>query len=313
MGAHAHAHSGPTTGKILVGSLVLTVGFVVLETIAGLRAHSLALLSDAGHNFTDALALVLSAAGYYMQSRPGNQVKTFGYHRTGVLAAFVNAMALGLLSLILFWESVNRLLHPEPVVEATMMWVAAAGLAVNLVIAWGLGGHGHDLNLRQAWLHMLGDAASCAAIIVGALIIRSTGWVPIDPALSILIAGMIVWTAWDIFRDSLNILLEGLPKGLTLDDVACGIRDVPGVVDVHDLHVWSLGSEAHALSCHVLIENMPPSESDSILRQINCALSDRFAINHSTVQFEHVRCALADNPCTAVHTHHDSAAGLTQR
>jgi cobalt-zinc-cadmium efflux system protein len=309
MAAHAHAHpaKGPATGKILCGSLVLTVGFVVLETVAGLRAHSLALLSDAGHNFTDALALVLSAAGYYMQSRPGNQVKTFGYHRTGVLAAFVNAMVLGLLSLILFWESVLRLLHPEPVAEGTMMWVAAAGLAVNLVIAWGLGGHGHDLNLRQAWLHMLGDAASCAAIIAGAIIIRRTGWVPIDPALSILIAGMIVWTAWDIFRDSLNILLEGLPKGLTLDDVACGIREVPGVIDVHDLHVWSLGSEAHALSCHVLIDDMPPSESDSILRQINCALSDRFVIDHSTVQFEHVRCALADNPCTAIHTHRESA------
>jgi cobalt-zinc-cadmium efflux system protein len=194
------------------------------------------------------------------------------------------------------------------VVEGTMMWVAAAGLVLNLVIAWGLGGHGHDLNLRQAWLHMIGDAASCAAIIVGAIVIARTGWLPIDPALSILIAGMIVFTAWDIFRDSLNILLEGLPKGLTLDDVACGIREVEGVIDVHDLHVWSLGSEAHALSCHVLIDDMPPSESESILCQIGETLRHRFAIDHSTVQFEHVRCALADAPCTSLHPHHHPPA-----
>jgi cobalt-zinc-cadmium efflux system protein len=164
------------------------------------------------------------------------------------------------------------------------------------------------LNLRQAWLHMIGDAASCAAIIVGAIVIGRTGWLPIDPALSILIAGMIVFTAWDIFRDSLNILLEGLPKGLTLDDVACGIREVEGVIDVHDLHVWSLGSEAHALSCHVLIDDMPPSESDSILCQIGETLRHRFAIDHSTVQFEHVRCALADAPCTSLHPHHHPPA-----
>jgi len=295
---HAHSHGRPATGKILFGSLALTTGFVLVEAIAGFRAHSMALLSDAGHNFTDALGLVLAAAGFYMQSRPGNEIKTFGYHRTGVLAAFVNALTLGLLSLVLFWESVDRLLHPQAVAEGTMLWVAAAGLAINLLIVWGLGGHGHDLNIRAAWIHMLGDAASCAAIIVGALVIRNTGWTYIDPALSILIAGMIVWTAWDIFRDSLNILLEGLPKGLTLGDVSGAIRDVRGVIDVHDLHVWSLGSEAHALSCHVLIEDMPPSESDTILHAITGALRKRFEIDHSTIQFEHVRCELADTHCT---------------
>lgn len=295
---HAHSHGRPATGRILFGSLALTVGFVLVEAVAGFRAHSMALLSDAGHNFTDAFGLVLAAAGFYMQSRPGNEIKTFGYHRTGVLAAFVNALTLGLLSLVLFWESVDRLVHPHEVTESTMLWVATGGLGVNLAIAWGLGGHGRDLNLRAAWLHMLGDAASCAAIIGGALVMRRTGWLFIDPALSILIAGMIVWTAWDIFRDSMNILLEGLPKGLTLGDISCAIRDVPGVVDVHDLHVWSLGSEAHALSCHVLIEDMPPSESDSILRRIMGALKERFEIDHTTIQFEHVRCALADVPCT---------------
>jgi cobalt-zinc-cadmium efflux system protein len=298
--SHAHPHAHPATGKILFGSLALTAGFVLVEAIAGFRAHSMALLSDAGHNFTDALALALAAAGFYMQSRPGNEIKTFGYHRTGVLAAFVNALTLGLLSLVLFWESVDRLLHPQAVSESTMLWVAAGGLGMNLLIAWGLNGNPGDLNLRATWLHMLGDAASCAGIIAGALLIRRTGWLFIDPALSILIAGMIVWTAWDIFRDSMNILLEGLPKGLTLGDVSCAIRDVPCVIDVHDLHIWSLGSEAHALSCHVLIEDMPPSESDSILRQIMGVLRERFEIDHSTIQFEHVRCALADAHCTEI-------------
>ena len=147
---------------------------------------------------------------------------------------------------------------------------------------------------------MLGDAASSAAIIMGALAMRFTGWLSIDPILSILIGGGIVWSAWGIVKDSLNILLEGLPKGLSLSGVAQELGAVPGVIDVHDLHIWSLGSEAHALSCHVLIEDMPPSASDAILRGINQVLCDRFQVHHSTVQFEHVKCALAQAPCTAV-------------
>jgi len=167
-------------------------------------------------------------------------------------------------------------------------------------IAWGLDSGRTDLNVRAAWIHMLGDAASCAAIMVGAVVIKYTGWLAIDPALSILIAAAIVWTAWDILKDSLNILLEGLPKGLSLSEVTGAIGQVAGVLDVHDLHIWSLGSNAHALSCHVLIEDMRPSESDSILRSVNQLLDDRFHIRHTTVQFEHVRCALADESCTVV-------------
>ena len=184
-----------------------------------------------------------------------------------------------------------------------MMAVAAVGLLLNLAIAWGIGS-GHDLNLRAAWLHMLGDAASSAGIIAGAIAIRYTGWLAIDPILSIVIGIGIVWSAWGIIKDSLNILLEGLPKGLKLADVSREMSGIPGVIDVHDLHIWSLGSEAHALSCHVLIEDMPPSSSDSILRCINQVLCDRFAIHHTTIQFEHVRCALADASCTAIKHQH---------
>jgi cobalt-zinc-cadmium efflux system protein len=301
--SHEHHHAHAAKGRVLLVSLVLTTAFVALEAVAGFRAHSLALVSDAGHNFTDAFALLLAAIGFYLEARPGNQVKTFGYQRAGVLVAFINALTVVVLALWLFYESYERLRHPEPVAELPMIVVAAVGLALNLAIAWGLGGHGHDLNIRAAWIHQLGDAASCVAIIIGAIAMYYTGWHAIDPALSILIGIGIVWSAWDIIRDSLNILLEGLPKGLSLSEVTSELCHVTGVIDVHDLHIWSLGSKAHALSCHVLIEDMPPSASESILHRINHLLSDRFAIHHTTIQFEHARCALADVSCTVVKQH----------
>jgi cobalt-zinc-cadmium efflux system protein len=303
-----HSHTHGQRGRALFVSLILTAAFVAVEAVAGFRASSLALLSDAGHNFTDAFGLLLAAVAFVVQSRPANHVKTYGYHRTGVLAAFINALLLVALSLALFYESYLRMLHPQPVAESVMIWVAGAGLILNLAIAWGLmgngRGHGGDINMRAVWIHMLGDAASCVGIIVGAVVIHYTGWLQVDPLLSILIGAAIVWTAWDIFRDSLNILLEGLPKGLKLAEVAGQIQTVDGVIDVHDLHIWSLGSEAHALSCHVLIEDMPPSASDSILRHVNKVLCDRFAIHHTTVQFEHARCALAEESCTVARHQH---------
>jgi cobalt-zinc-cadmium efflux system protein len=306
--SHGHSHSHGQRGRALFISLILTAGFVVAETVAGLRAGSLALLSDAGHNFTDAFGLLLAAIAFVLQSRPANHVKTYGYHRTGVLAAFVNALLLVGLSLGLFYESYRRVLDPQPVAENIMIWVAAAGLILNLAIAWGLGvhggGHGGDINVRAVWIHMLGDAGSCVGIIVGAVVIHYTGWLAVDPLLSILIGAAIIWTAWDIFRDSLNILLEGLPKGLKLAEVGRELRTLDGVIDVHDLHIWSLGSDAHALSCHVLIEDMPPSASDSILRCVNQVLADRFEIHHTTVQFEHARCALAEESCTVMKHQH---------
>ena len=220
--SHSHDHSDPGMGKALIASLVLTLTFVVFEAIAGFRASSLALLSDAGHNFADAFALLLALFGFYLQSRPADAQKTFGYQRAGVLAAFVNAVSLVVLAILLFYESYRRLRSPQPVVESTMIAVAALGLAVNLLIVLKLGGHGHDMNIRAAWIHMLGDALSCVAIIVGAVIIHYTGWQVIDPVLSILIGVMIVWSGWGIIQESINILLEGLPKGIELEDVTAG-------------------------------------------------------------------------------------------
>ncbi len=291
---HGHHHEHGATGKILIASLAVTLLFVATEAVAGWWSGSLALLSDAGHNFTDAFGLLLAATAYKLEARPGDQVKTFGYQRTGVLAAFVNALMLVVISVFLIWESVQRLRTPEPVNDQVMLIVAAIGLVVNLAIAWGVGGHGNDLNMRATFLHQIGDAASCVGIIVGALIIRSTGWLVVDPILSIVMSVFIIWTAWDIFKDSLNILLEGLPKGLNLAEVTREIRSVRRVDDVHDLHIWSLGSDASALSCHVVIEDMPTSESELILADVNRVLEDKFHIHHATIQFEHTRCAAAD-------------------
>jgi cobalt-zinc-cadmium efflux system protein len=305
--SHAHAHGA---GSILRWSLAATTTFVIVELAAGLKAHSLALVSDAGHNFTDALALGLAWAGNYLQSKPADETKTYGYHRAGVLSAFVNALTLVVLSLWILYESVQRLRAPEAVNETIMMAVAVLGLAVNGGIMLALkAASKDDINIRSAFVHMLGDALGSIAIVAGAVVIRYTGWVQLDPALSILIALLIVWTAWDIIRESLNILLEGLPRGIGLTDVAEAMSGVEGVLGVHDLHIWSLGSSTHALSCHVLISDVPPSESAVILSSLNHLLDHHFGIAHTTVQFEHVSCAISETGCAIpapAHEHHHS-------
>ncbi len=297
------------TGQKLRWSVVATFCFMALEVFAGIRAHSLALISDAGHNFTDALALLLAWFGFYLQSRPANEVKTYGYHRAGVLTAFINALTLVAVSAWIFYESWQRLRHPEPVQETVMMLVALAGLLLNGGIMWGLrAARQNDINVRSAFVHMLGDLLGSFAIILGALIIRYTGWSQVDPLLSIVIGALIIWTAWDIIKESLNILLEGLPRGLQLQSVIDAMGRVEGVLDVHDLHIWCLGSSTRALSCHVLIEDVPPSASNCILARINEVLAHDFHIQHSTVQFEHVGCAVAETGCVIPveeqHHHH---------
>ena len=283
-----HAHD---MGRVLKWSLAATVAFVLVELAAGVQAGSLALISDAGHNFTDALALLLASVGVYFGRKPPDEVKTYGYQRAGVLAAFVNARALLILAGYILHESYRRWLAPRVVDQWIMLAVAGLGLAVNVGIMWGLKAERRrDLNIRSAWAHMLGDALGSVGIIAGALAIQWTGWQRIDPLLSALIGLLIVWTAWDIITESLNILLEGLPRGLKLEEVVRAMREVEGVREVHDLHIWSLGSSTHALSCHVLIDDLPPSASVDILTRLNAVLAERFEIRHTTVQFECARC-----------------------
>jgi cobalt-zinc-cadmium efflux system protein len=282
--------------------------FVGIEIVFGFRAHSLALLSDAGHNATDALALLLAWLAVYFQAKPADEVKTFGYQRAGVLAAFVNALTLVVLSVWIFWEAYQRMLHPEPVSEKTMIYIAGLGILMNGGIMLGLASRRHnDLNVRSAFVHMLGDLLGSFAIVIGAVVIYFTGLLQVDTLLSVVIAALIVWTAWDVIQESLNILLEGLPRGIELKKVSGALYSVEGVLDVHDLHIWSIGSSSSALSCHVLIDDVPPSASECILLKINRTLLDKFHIHHTTVQFEHVQCSVSLHGCvipTAERHHH---------
>jgi cobalt-zinc-cadmium efflux system protein len=304
---HMHSHGGEQTSKVLRISLLVTAAYIVLLVVAGLRAHSLALLSEAGHNLSDFLALLLSLVAVYIQSRPPSTTKTYGYHRAGVLAALVNALSLVVVAFFIFYEAFRRLQHPEAVRPGVMMSVAACGVVMNGVIALLLYRSGGDVNIRSALLHEVGDTLSTAAVIFGGWAIMATGQSWIDSALSFGIGALILWSGYGIVRETLNILLEGTPRGIDLKRVQMAICAIDGVGDVHDLHVWSIGSETRALSCHISIDDIPSSVSDRILRDVKACLSHDFQIRHTTIQFEHSMCEVAHGcvmPVSEEHHHH---------
>lgn len=307
MHVHAHDHGHGSTARVLRIALAFTAAYIVLLVIAGIRAHSLALLSEAGHNVSDFLALLLSWVAAYIHERPPSSTKTFGYHRAGVLAAFVNAASLVLISLLIVYEAIERLYHPVAVEPRTMMIVAGAGVLLNGTIAAMLFRSHRDLNIRSALIHEIGDTLSTAAVILGGLGILLSGHAWIDPVLSILIGAMILWSSIGIIRESLNILLEGTPRGIPVQEVEASLRSIAGVNNVHDLHIWSIGSERHALSCHVAIADIPLSESNAIIVQIQKLMAERFHIFHTTIQFEHEICDVAHGCVIAIseqrHTH----------
>ena len=302
-GGHSHSHG---TGRVLRISLGVTAVYIALLVVAGVRAHSLALLSEAGHNLSDFLALLLSLAAVYLEGRPPSATKTYGYRRAGVLAALVNSLSLVVVSFFIFYEAVRRIQQPEHVHAGLMIWVAAAGVAMNGAIALLLWRSGRDVNVRSALLHEVGDTVSTAAVIVGGWAILWTGQYWIDSALSIGIGALILWSSFGIVRETLNILLEGTPRGMSLEAVESAVREITGVSDVHDLHVWSIGSENHALSAHVKISDMPTSESDTILRKINEKLGRSFGIHHTTIQLEHLVCETAHACVIAVRAESES-------
>jgi cobalt-zinc-cadmium efflux system protein len=305
MHQHAgHAHNRATS-KVLRISLVVTLAYIVLLVVAGLRAHSLALLSEAGHNLSDFVALLLSWFAVYMSGRPPDARKTFGYHRAGVLVAFINGLTLVLISFYIWYEAFRRLQNPVDVHAGIMIWVAAAGVVMNGAIALILMRGHRDINLRSALLHEIGDTLSTAVVIAGGIAIALTGQRWIDPALSVGIGVMILWSSISIIRESLNILLEGMPSGMELERIEHCIRQIPGVNDVHDLHVWSIGSDTHSLSCHVAIADMPASASESILQAVREQLDQRFHIHHTTIQFELAVCEVADGCVIRVSPGHE--------
>ncbi len=294
-----HAHPRGDTSRVLRISLMVTLAYIVLLVVTGVRAHSLALLSEAGHNASDFLALLLSLAAVYIEGRPPSSTKTYGYRRAEVLAAFINSAALVLIAFFIFYEAFQRLYSPGHVHAGTMIWVAAAGVAMNGIIAVLLYRVRGDLNIRSVFLHELGDTLATAAVIVGGIGIMFTGQQWIDSALSFGIGALILWSSLEILADALNILLEGIPRGMDLKKVEGAMLAIDGVNSVHVLHVWSLGSNAHALSCHIAIADIPPSASARILRAVREELDRRFHIHHTTIQFEHIACDVA-NGCIIV-------------
>jgi len=281
---HTHMHSATRAVKL---ALLVTLGLVATEFIAGSLAHSLALVSDGWHNLTDLPSLTLAWLALYFERRPPDHQKTFGYQRAGVLAAFVNALILTGVALFLCYEGYERVVHPEPVQAGVMMAVGALALVINGGITVAVARGRRDLNLRTVFIHNLGDAFSNIAIIGGGWLIRLTGQRLIDPLLAFLIGGMILWSTLGIIVESANILLEAAPKGMSLESVANMMLAVPGVREVHDVHIWSLGSSSTALSCHVQILDMPTSESERIAQRIREVLREEFSISHTTIQFEH--------------------------
>jgi cobalt-zinc-cadmium efflux system protein len=310
---HVHAHGEGGTKRVLKASLAVTLAYIILLVVAGIRAHSLALLSEAGHNLSDFFALLLSLVAVYFQSRPPSSTKTYGYHRAGVLAALVNAASLVAVAGFIFYEAFRRLQQPQQIHAGVMMVVAAAGVVMNGAIALLLYRSARrsrgDVNIRSALLHEVGDTLSTAAVIAGgwAILITGNNW--IDSALSFGIGALILWSGFGIVRETLNILLEGTPRGMKVERIAGTIRSVDGVNDVHDLHVWSIGSETHALSCHISIADIPPSVSERILRDVKARLHGDFHIVHTTIQFEHADCEVAHGCIMPVaeaeaHPHH---------
>src|SRR5712691_11206155 len=217
---HGHDHGTSLTGRRLLFSVIVTVAFVIGEAVAGYFSNSLALLSDAGHNFADALALILSWYGLWIARRPSSAKRTFGYHRVGILVALVNAVSLVVIALLIFWEAASRLGHPEPVRSTPMIVVAAIAILLNTVISlWLRRAAKADLNVRSAYTHMLGDAISAAGVLVAGVVVAFTGASIADPIVSILIGLLILWSSWGILRESVNVLLEAIPSGMDMDSV----------------------------------------------------------------------------------------------
>jgi cobalt-zinc-cadmium efflux system protein len=302
--------------SILKFSLLLTALYIAATLTFGLRAHSLALISEAGHNVSDFLALALSFAAVWLQTRPATDRRTFGYQRAGVLAGFVNALSLMVLALWILVTAVQRFLHPVTVEPHLMMGVAAAGVVMNGLIAALLWKFSGDVNIRSVFLHMLGDTISTAAVILGGLLIALTHQQWIDPLLSVIIAAMILLSSWSIVRETLHILLEGTPLSLDLAQIRSAMQSIEGVINVHDLHVWSLTSQSHALASHVQVIEMPLADTDAVLARLNHQLRDHFGIHHTTIQIEVTDCPTVDGCCSPPeapvvdgHSHHHHGPG----
>jgi len=300
--AHAHQHhhhaAGSEVSRKLIVAAAATALFVVIELAIGWLSGSLALIGDAFHNFTDALALLLALFAVRVERRPPNPQKSYGYHRAGVLAAFINAGTLAAFTLFIFIEAFSRLRSPHAVDSRLMLITAAIAFTLNAAITWWLRNEGkHDLNIRSAVLHMLGDAVSSAGIVVAALLIRSSGSPSWDPAISIAIGVLILWSSWGILRETINLLLEGTPSSIDPDAVIQSLGSIDGVLGVHHLHIWALAPSRPALSCHLMVGDVPLRSTSALLTQVTEMLAHEYRIAHTTIQFEFAQCDADDPYC----------------
>ena len=282
---HNHYHRSSSNWRRLSVVLVLTAAYMVAELVGAWWTGSLALLADAGHMFTDVAALILALTAVWFASRPATSKKTFGYYRLEIIAALVNGVALVVISLMIFYGAYERWLDPPVIRTGPMMAVAAGGLAVNLICAWILRGrHEIDLNIRGAWMHVMGDALGSVAAILAGACMALFGWYAADALFSVVISLLIIWGSIRLIRESTNVLLEGTPAHINLAAVEDAILATDGVSDVHDLHVWTITSGRDALSAHV-IHARSISQPD-LLRELRTKLHDRFGVDHLTIQME---------------------------
>jgi cobalt-zinc-cadmium efflux system protein len=285
-GEHTHAETRHSDRRRLVGVLVLTTVILVAEVFGGWLAHSLALLSDAGHMLSDVVAQALSLAALVIAARPADARRTYGWHRVEILAALGNGVALVVVSLILVWEGWQRLHSPVEVRTTLMMPIAGVGLCASLFGAWLLHGS-HSLNVKGAYLHVLGDTLSSAAVLTGgAVMFFAHGAYWLDPALSIGIGVLILYSSYALIRDAVDVLLETVPRDVDLAGVTHTLDGMPHVVAVHDLHVWTITSGLHALSAHIVVRQSDVGKRDELINEIKRELLERYKITHTTLQIE---------------------------
>jgi len=311
-----HTHINTGVERRFVISIVLTVLILVAEVIGGIWTGSLALLSDAAHVFMDIFALGLSYLALRLSALPADDRHTYGYHRLEVLAALFNGVSLLAIALGIFWEGYNRWQAPVHVRSVELLVIAVIGLVVNLVVAFVLGGHQHadehdhsaghahekeDLNLHSAYMHVVGDAISSVGVIVAAVVIMVSGWEWVDPLVSVLIGGLILLSSYRVMRSSLHILIEGVPVGMSVQGVAEEIQKVPGVREVHDLHVWSICSGNVALSAHLVLNDQATPETRVLMAQVKQRLLSEFDIEHTTIQLDEGDCSQDEQNCGGVH------------
>jgi cobalt-zinc-cadmium efflux system protein len=307
------AHENSNTGKRFLLSIGVTFAILIVEVIGGYWTGSLALLSDAAHVFMDVFALMLSYLALRLSALPADDRHTYGFHRLEVIAALINGVSLGAISIEIFTESWARWFNPQPVKSVEMLVIAIIGLVANLIVVFVLGGHNHehqegeddsihereDLNVSSAFLHVVGDTVASVGVIVAAGIIWLTGWQWVDPLMSVLIGILIVFSSWRVLKSSLHILVEGVPEGLSVEKIGQSMANVPGIKDVHDLHVWSICSGHIALSAHVITGNLPLAEGDGIMAELKERIA-KFGIEHTTIQFECTACGQGQTIAQAI-------------